>query len=126
MSWDAYVKDQLLAHGLTHGAIIDSSAGGVWAQGPDAWIKGTEGAALVRNFADSASAQGNGIHAGGVKYMCIKSSPESVYGKKGAGGIVCAKCTKCIVIGVYGEALQPGAATTVVEKLADYLKENGY
>jgi profilin len=33
---------------------------------------------------------------------------------------------QAILIGVYNESAQPGNATNTVEKLADYLIENGY
>lgn len=47
-------------------------------------------------------------------------------GKKGAGGVVMVKTGQAVLIGQYNETIQPGQATTVVEKLADYLRENGY
>lgn len=51
---------------------------------------------------------------------------RSIYGKKGAGGVVNVKTAQAIVIGVYDDKLQPGNASNIAEKLADYLLENGY
>ncbi|EFA78874.1 hypothetical protein PPL_08342 [Heterostelium album PN500] len=56
----------------------------------------------------------------------LKSDPRSIYGKQGTGGVVCVKTGKTVIIGVYNEKLQPGAAASVVEKLADYLIDQGY
>jgi profilin len=89
-----------------------------------------------------------GITIGGVKYMGIKgdaryvlillfcvfllfgkfitSHCRSIYGKKGATGVVLVKTTQCILFGYYNEKQQPGNAAVAVEKLADYLIENGY
>ena len=44
---------------------------------------------------------------------------------QGAGGVVCVKTGQCVLIGKYDDTIQPGQATTVVEKLGDYLIENG-
>jgi profilin len=47
-------------------------------------------------------------------------------GKKGTAGVVLVRTGQAILIGVYNESAQPGNATNTVEKLADYLIENGY
>jgi len=36
------------------------------------------------------------------------------------------KTGKCILLAEYNEHVQPGQATACVEKLADYLIDNGY
>jgi Profilin len=41
-------------------------------------------------------------------------------------GVSIAKTNQAVLIGEYAEGTQPGDATTVVEKLADYLKGVGY
>ncbi|KAK9102278.1 hypothetical protein Sjap_019532 [Stephania japonica] len=53
-------------------------------------------------------------------------SAQSSSFPKGALGVCMAKTSTMLIIGVYGEQNQPGNAATVVEKLADYLVENGY
>ena len=54
------------------------------------------------------------------------NSPRSIYGKKGATGVVLVKTAQTILIATYNETQQPGNAANVVEKLADYLLESGY
>ena len=76
-------------------------------------------------FTDPSSAFSNGVVVGGVKHLAIRADSRSIYGKKGSGGVVLVKTGQCILIGKYDDTIQPGQATTVVEKLGDYLIENG-
>nr|XP_009761226.1 PREDICTED: profilin-5-like [Nicotiana sylvestris] len=45
---------------------------------------------------------------------------------RGAGGIVIRKTVQILLIGIYDETISPGNSAQVVEKLGDYLEENGY
>jgi len=81
---------------------------------------------LANNFKNPSAAQGTGITAGGVKYLTLKADDRSIYGKKGTGGIVTVKTAQAVIVGVYKEGTQPGAAANTFEKVADYLIENGY
>ncbi len=85
--------------------------------------------------------------------MTLRTDDRSVYGKKvtwrsiriwmilqcnarhadlrtptpqGKEGVICVKTKQAILIAHYPEHVQPGAATTIVEKLADYLVGTGY
>ena len=51
-----------------------------------------------------------------------------LYGKRPKGGICFACTAQCIVIGTYNEDKNQrgGFCNTAVEKLADYLRSNGY
>jgi profilin len=55
-----------------------------------------------------------------------QADERSIYGKLGKGGFCAVKTTQAIIIGVYGEGVQPGSAATTIEKLADYLIELSY
>ena len=68
----------------------------------------------------------NGITINGVRYTGIRADERSFYAKKGATGVIAVKTNLAIIIGVHSENIQPGQATTVVEKLADYLIANNY
>jgi len=81
---------------------------------------------LVALFKTPANVFAAGITINSVKYLGIKGDDRSIYGKKGSGGIVTVKTGQSIVIGVYSEGQQPGNAANTVEKLGDYLIENGY
>lgn len=45
--------------------------------------------------------------------------------KKGAGGITVKKTNQALVIGIYQEPLTPGQCNMIVERLGDYLIEQG-
>eukprot|EP00161_Ancyromonas_sigmoides_P022041 TRINITY_DN6659_c0_g1_i2.p1 TRINITY_DN6659_c0_g1~~TRINITY_DN6659_c0_g1_i2.p1 ORF type:complete len:187 (+),score=64.47 TRINITY_DN6659_c0_g1_i2:81-563(+) len=120
MSWSEYVEKQLIGTGaVTSGAILGHD-GSIWAQSANFKIQGSEGAALNALIGTPAPFE-SGIMLGGVKYMCIKSEERSLYGKKGAAGVVIVRTGQAIIVATYDENLQPGQCTLVVEKLADYL-----
>eukprot|EP00727_Mastigamoeba_balamuthi_P006272 m51a1_g2264 putative profilin ii (128) ;mRNA; f:339796-340778 len=127
MSWQAYVDQQLIGTGqINQGAILGLD-GNIWAKSKDFALKAGEGAKLVANFKDPASAQGSGIYVNGNKYMTLKADANSVYGKKsGNGGVITVKTKQAVLVGLYPEGIQAGAATNVVERLGDYLRENNY
>ena len=125
MSWQAYVDDQLVGTGHVTGAAIIGHDGNVWAS-KNLTLKAGEGPKLVNAFKDSSSVLASGIFVEGNKYLSLKADDKSIYAKKGAGGVVIAKTSQCVLIGHYNETVQPGQATVTVEKLADYLRENGY
>merc|ERR1712232_1149770 len=100
MSWQAYVDQQLVGTGsCTSGAILGHD-GSTWATSAGFAVSAAEGQKLASQFANPGSAQ--------------------------AGGVCCVKTNMGILVGVYSEGIQPGACNAVVEKLADYLIENGY
>lgn len=127
MSWQSYVDEQLVGSGhLEHGAIISAADGGTWAESSGFPFQGSEGAGIVALYKNPADVFAKGVTVGGVKYMGIKADDRSIYGKKGATGVALAKTSQCILIGYYNEKQQPGNAALAVEKLADYLIDNGY
>eukprot|EP00002_Diphylleia_rotans_P009589 TRINITY_DN19978_c0_g1_i1.p1 TRINITY_DN19978_c0_g1~~TRINITY_DN19978_c0_g1_i1.p1 ORF type:complete len:127 (+),score=29.35 TRINITY_DN19978_c0_g1_i1:88-468(+) len=126
MSWQAYVDSNLVGSGnLAQGAIL-GAAGGVWAASAGFSITAAEVSALVAGFASTSSFQASGVNVAGVKYMFLRGDERTVQAKKGATGVVLVKTKQSILVGVYNDKQQPGAATLTVEKLADYLIENGY
>mmetsp|Transcript_139020 Transcript_139020/g.196781 ORF Transcript_139020/g.196781 Transcript_139020/m.196781 type:complete len:125 (-) Transcript_139020:45-419(-) len=124
MSWQEYVDQQLVGTGhISRGAILGLD-GSPWAA--TAGFSVPEGAQLASLFNDPSSAFSKGVHVSGSKYMTIKADNRSLYGKKGAAGVCCVKTTQAMLVGQYDEGIQPGNAANTVEKLADYLIENGY
>ncbi|EGC35955.1 hypothetical protein DICPUDRAFT_151634 [Dictyostelium purpureum] len=111
----------LIGAGFAQAAIIGLD-GNEWAKSAGFGLKGTEGKTLAGLF--SKQDPGAGVSVNGNKYMTLKTDSRSLYGKKGSGGVVCVKTGTCVLIGVYDDKLQPGAAANAVEKLADYLIDN--
>jgi len=126
MSWQTYVDSNLIGSGFISKASILGLDGSTWATSSGFSITADEGKKLAGAFKDPNVLRANGLFAAGEKYLVIKADDRSIYGKKGAGGVAAVKTTQGILVGVYKEGVQPGQATTTVEKLADYLIDNGY
>lgn len=124
--WQNYVDDQLLGADLIEAAIIGADGSEIWAKSPNFNLSPNEIKKLAEGFRNAASFFATGISLNGQKYLTIKADGQSVYGKKGAGGAICVKTSSAIIIGIYDDKLQPGNAANIVEKLGDYLRENGY
>ena len=125
MSWQEYVDNNLVGTGHVKKAAIVGHDGSTWATSAGFTVSTADAKKLLAAFSNPADVLANGIHLGSEKYMTIKTDDRSVYGKKGATGIVSVKTGQAILIGVYDETIQPGQAATTVERLADYLIDNG-
>jgi profilin len=127
MSWQAYVDTNLVGTGnVKQAGIFGAADGSTWAVSAGFQPSGAEVNAVRGHFANPNGVFSSGITVCGTKYLGIKADERSVYGKKGAGGVVCVKTTQAVLICTYDETIQPGPAATTVEKLADYLIENSY
>ncbi|GJN05559.1 hypothetical protein PR202_ga23199 [Eleusine coracana subsp. coracana] len=131
MSWQTYVDEHLLCaidgQRLTAAAILGHD-GAVWAQS-DAFpqVKPEEISAIMNDFSEPGSLAPTGLYLGGTKYMVIQGEPGAVIrGKKGPGGVTIMKTNLSIIIGIYEEPMTPGQCNMVVERLGDYLVEQGF
>merc|ERR1712161_171557 len=122
MSWEeniASLKDQGLEHvafyGIGSGWVVPSDGSNVTA---------AECKTIIDNIANQSNFQMSGIRAGGNKYMFLLATDSIVRGKKGLGGIHCAKSKNTLIVGVYGESTQPGSAAVAVENFAAHLEKN--
>ncbi|PQP92883.1 profilin [Prunus yedoensis var. nudiflora] len=110
MSWQAYVDDHLMCdiegQHLTAAAIVGHD-GSVWAQSSSfPKFKPEEIAAIMISMS-----QGEG---GAV-----------IRGKKGSGGVTVKKTGQAMIFGMYEEPLTPGQCNMIVERLGDYLIDQG-
>eukprot|EP00162_Nutomonas_longa_P010859 comp20197_c0_seq6/m.39969 comp20197_c0_seq6/g.39969 ORF comp20197_c0_seq6/g.39969 comp20197_c0_seq6/m.39969 type:complete len:126 (-) comp20197_c0_seq6:25-402(-) len=125
MSWQSYVTDHLVKPGMVSAAAIIGHDGQVWAKdGLD--MQSDEGRKLVEAFVDPSGVLAQGLHIGGIKFMTIRADTRSIYGKKQATGVVTVKTKMAVIVSYYTDTIQPGQATYVTEKLADYLIESGF
>ncbi|KAJ4834270.1 Profilin-4 [Turnera subulata] len=130
MSWQTYVDEHLMCdiegQHLTSAAIIGQD-GSVWAQSSAfPQFKSDEVSAIMKDFDEPGSLAPTGLHLGGTKYMVIQGEPGAVIrGKKGPGGITVKKTNQALVFGIYDEPMTPGQCNMVVERLGDYLFEQG-
>ncbi|KAB5553196.1 hypothetical protein DKX38_010507 [Salix brachista] len=130
MSWQQYVDEHLMCdidgNTLTSAAIIGHD-GSVWAQSATfPQFTAEEVAAIMKDFDEPGSLAPTGLFLGGTKYMVIQGEPGAVIrGKKGSGGVTIKKTSQALIIGVYDEPLTPGQCNMIVERLGDYLYDQG-
>ncbi|XP_011019559.1 PREDICTED: profilin [Populus euphratica] len=130
MSWQQYVDEHLMCdidgNTLTSAAIIGHD-GSVWAQSATfPQFTTEEVAAIMKDFDEPGSLAPTGLFLGGTKYMVIQGEAGAVIrGKKGSGGVTIKKTNQALVIGVYDEPLAPGQCNMIVERLGDYLYDQG-
>jgi len=126
MSWQTYVDSNLVGSKcITKAAIIGLDAV-KWASSPAFVVTPDESKKLVAAFKDATSIRASGLFIAGQKYFALKCDDRSIYGRQGSNGVICVKTSKCVLIGIYDDKIQPGQAASVVEKLADYLIDSGY
>ena len=125
-NWQGYVDDQLVGTGSIRKAIIIGVQGGPLAESRGFSLQAGEAARIVNLFKNPNDAFAKGITVAGVKYFAIKAGEQSIYGKRLGTGIILAKTSQLILIGFYDESQPIGSASGVVEKVADFLRQNGY
>ena len=126
MSWQAY-PDNLIATGKLDKAALYSRAGDLlWAQSNGLQLEANEITEIARGFDDPSNLQAHGLHVLQQKYFLLRADDRSIYGKHEAEGIICVRTKQAILIAHYPSGVVAGDATTVVEKLADYLIGLGY
>ncbi|WOL00723.1 hypothetical protein Cni_G09436 [Canna indica] len=131
MSWQTYVDEHLMCD--TEGQRLKAAAivgndGSVWAQSAAfPQYKPDEITAIMKEFDEPGSLAPTGLHLGGAKYMVLQGEPGVVIrGKKGSGGVTVKKTNLAIIIGIYDEPMTPGQCNLVVERLGDYLFDQGF
>lgn len=108
---------------------------------------------IMKDFDEPGFLAPTGLFLGPTKYMVIQGEPGAVIrGKKvrtrlsaalppsrydlfsptdlkislqGSGGVTLKKTGQALVIGIYDEPMTPGQCNMVVERLGDYLVEQG-
>ncbi|KAJ4832756.1 Glutamate 5-kinase [Turnera subulata] len=130
MSWQAYVDDHLMCeiegNHLSAAAIIGQD-GSVWAQSHTfPAFKPEEISKMMADFDEPGTLAPVGLYLGGTKYMVIQGEPGAVIrGKKGSGGVTVKKTNQALIIGIYDEPMTPGQCNMIVERLGDYLIDQG-
>ncbi|KAL5576900.1 hypothetical protein UlMin_018599 [Ulmus minor] len=131
MSWQTYVDDHLMceveSQRLAAAAIIGLD-GSLWAQSSTfPQFKPEEISAINKDFDEPGTLAPTGLFLGGTKYMVIQGEPGAVVrGKKGSGGVTVKKTNLALIFGIYDEPMTPGQCNIVVEKLGDYLIDQGF
>ncbi|RWS13786.1 Profilin-like protein [Dinothrombium tinctorium] len=131
MSWQAYVDSQICDQVSCRFAVISSlQNGAIWAK-----FEENNGNKItveeMRKIADTFRSNPNefqekGIYIAGEKYFCLVVEDNLVRGRKGNSALAIVTTNCCIILAATTDSVPPGKLNTVVEKLADYLKSNGY
>ncbi|XP_058189800.1 profilin-like [Rhododendron vialii] len=130
MSWQSYVDEQLMyeieGNTLASAAILGQD-GSVWAQSASfPQFKPEEITGIMNDFTEPGTLAPTGLYLGSTKYMVIQGEAGVVIrGKKGPGGITIKKTNQALIIGIYDEPMTPGQCNMIVERLGDYLIEQG-
>ncbi|XP_044463663.1 profilin-A-like [Mangifera indica] len=130
MSWQTYVDEHLMCdiegQHLTAAAIIGLD-GSVWAQSSSfPKCKPDEITNINKDFENPGHLAPTGLFLGETKYMVIQGEPGAVIrGKKGSGGVTIKKTGQALVFGIYEEPVTPGQCNMIVERLGDYLIDQG-
>lgn len=89
-------------------------------------FKPEEIAGIMKDFDQPGHLAPTGLHLGGTKYMVIQGEAGAVIrGKKGSGGVTIKKTGQALVFGIYEEPVTPGQCNMIVERLGDYLIDQG-
>uniref|UniRef100_A0A131YEP9 Profilin n=1 Tax=Rhipicephalus appendiculatus TaxID=34631 RepID=A0A131YEP9_RHIAP len=132
MSWQAYVDNQICAQvQCTVAAIAGLADGAIWGK----YEKDPNTAKVtqqeLKTIADTMKTKPsnfneNGIYIGGTKYVCLSAENTLVRGRKGSSAFIAVATTTCLLVAATVDGFPPGQLNTVVEKLGDYLRTNGY
>lgn len=125
MSWQEYVDSTLISTGTVSAAAIVGLDGNVWSASAGFTVTEKEALKLIAGFDDQTCLFG-GVFAGGVYYLFLRASDDTIHGKRGEKGIVICKTAKTIIIGTYRDGMAAGNCSVTVSKLMDYLKNAGY
>ena len=127
MSWDLY-RDKLIETGCVQKTAIYGLDGALWSESKGIGVSPAEVKTLITALAQNGGVgmAPSGFFLGGEKYVYLRSDENQVQGKKLGGGVAVAKSKMCILIGIYGENMQPGNCRVELEKVRDYLFSVGY
>jgi profilin len=123
-SWQAYVDDNLVGSNVSKAAIFGLD-GTAWATSAGFSVSPSEASAIAAG-AQNPSSLGGGLYLEGVNYMVLRADESSIYVRQGQNGACICKTNQAVLVGMYGENQTAGNCNATVEKLADYLRENGY
>ncbi|KAF2304009.1 hypothetical protein GH714_026204 [Hevea brasiliensis] len=139
MSWQTYVDEHLMCdidgqgQHLTAAAIVGHD-GSVWAQSSSfPQFKPQEITDIMKDFEEPGHLAPTGLHLGAqstwlsrerLELLSVERSLPVIFWQ-GSGGITIKKTGQALVFGIYEEPVTPGQCNMVVERLGDYLVDQG-
>lgn len=126
MSWQAYVDQNLVGTKKVLKGAIFGAKGGKWACSSDFKITDQEAAVWIKGFEDPSGLTAKSPTCEGVKFLIVRADDRSIYAKSSTNGLCVVKTGQCVLFGYYDKTIQAGDCNSTVEKLGDYLRDNGY
>lgn len=126
MSWQAYTDNLVSTGKIDKAALYSRTGDSLWAQSSNFQLDPKEITDIAKGYDDPSDLQARGLHVQGQKYFLLRADDRSIYGKQDAEGVVAVRTKQAILIAHYPAGVVAGEATTVVEKLADYLISVNY
>ncbi|BBN18935.1 profilin [Marchantia polymorpha subsp. ruderalis] len=125
MSWQSYVDDHLMLEiepgRRLVGAAIIGQDGNVWAQSAEfPELKDNEIDNVVKGMVDNGQLAQAGLYLGGLKYMVIQGEAGQQQ-----TGVTIKRTNSALVIGIYKEPTKGPECNVIVERMGDYLIEQG-
>ncbi|KAJ8123527.1 hypothetical protein ONZ43_g550 [Nemania bipapillata] len=121
---------------IDQAAIVSAAGDSVWAASPGFATQPAELKNIVTILAAAenekgdqsavATAQAEGIHVAGERYVVARIDGRSIYARKGRTGICIAKTKQAFILAHHAETQVAGNASSTTEALADYLIKVGY
>lgn len=125
--WQGYIDGSLIGSGTMHSAcIVGKADGSYWAYGGSYVPQPDEVAGIIAAVNNPDTARASGIKIAGQKYFTLMAEPGKVFCKFGPGGAAIVSSQQAVVIGVYGEGVNPATCNMTVESVAKYLSDAQY
>lgn len=122
-SWQAYVDDQLMRSGHFRGCLIMGQDGNTWAISTGFRIYPQEKFEVLRQLTDPGSFTPITVEA--ELFNIMISNDQSLSGRNSMKFFWSSKTNKTVILCV-GPSENMGRGAVTIERLADYLRENGY
>ncbi|KAI0533398.1 profilin [Xylaria digitata] len=137
MSWQQYIDSSLVGSGhIDQAAIVSAAGDSVWATSAGFNVHPAELKTIVTILAAAenekgdqtpvTTAQAEGIHVAGSRYVVARIAGRSIYARQGRTGICIAKTKQAFILAHHAETQVAGNASSTTEALADYLIKSGY
>ncbi|KAN0068682.1 Profilin [Elaphomyces granulatus] len=124
-----YINQNVISKLIDKAALIDESGASEWGQSGEIHLSPQEMAGITGAFKDPSSAQANGIHVGGIKYIYNKTEEVDkvpiLHAAKGKEGVIAAKCSRSILVAHSPESAPIGSAISFIQVQAKHLIANG-
>eukprot|EP01080_Neovahlkampfia_damariscottae_P000608 gene608-8112_t len=125
MGWQDYV-DNLVKSGKCTQALLCGHDGTVWVQTANFMLQG-ELPKLLGGYKDPNSIRATSPKVGGKKCIIVKCDERSIYGKaEGDNGVCVVKTTQAVIVAWYEKPIKGGECNAEVERIADFLIDQGY